>query len=364
MILQKGRSPAAAPGFVNSGILPEWQRESDQVALNGCQCSIPASDFGPRRISAMPAATDQSLIARREDVVDTVHGVQIPDPYRWLEDGQSAETRAWTDAQNARTDEVLSRAPGRGALEARLNDLLRVGSVGSPVLRGNRVFFAQRTGDQSQPVLCVQNTDTGKTSVLVDPNAIDDTGLTALDWWRPSSDGALLAFGTSERGDEWSTLQVLEVESGERRPDKIVRARYSSVAWLPDGSGFFYTRYPEPGSVPSGQEHYNSHAFFHKLGTDPAGDPKVSGEGRSPQDMIDLVLSKNGRWLVASAFKGWVKSEVYVRDLEADGTDFVPVVAGKDALFQNPKIDGDRLLLLTNLESPNYRIVAIDLPSG
>jgi len=153
MILQKGRSPAAAPGFVNSGILPEWQRESDQVALNGCQCSMPASDFGPRRISAMPAATDQSLIARREDVVDTVHGVQIPDPYRWLEDGQSAETRAWTDAQNARTDEVLSRAPGRGALEARLNDLLRVGSVGSPVLRGNRVFFAQRTGDQSQPVM-------------------------------------------------------------------------------------------------------------------------------------------------------------------------------------------------------------------
>ena len=222
----------------------------------------------------------------------------------------------------------------------------------------------QRAGDQAQPVLYVRNAGTGETRVLVDPNEIDATGLTALDWWRPSPDGSLLAFGTSERGDEWSTLQVLEVETGERRPDKIARARYSSVAWLPDGSGFFYTRYPEPGSVPPGQEHYNSHAFFHTLGTDPAGDPKVFGEGRSPQDMLDLTVSKNGRWLVASAFQGWVKSEVYVRDLEADGSEFVAIVAGKDALFQNPKFDGDRLFLLTNLESPNYRIVAIDLPGG
>ncbi len=312
----------------------------------------------------MPAATDQSLIARREDVVDTVHGVQIPDPYRWLEDSQSAETRAWTDAQNARTAEILDAAPGRAVLEARLNDLLQVGAAGSPAKRGDSVFFVQRSGDQSQPVLYVRNISTGETRVLVDPNAIDTSGLTALDWWEPSPDGALLAYGTSERGDEWSTLQVLEVASGERRPDRIARARYSSVAWLPDGSGLFYTRYPEPGTVPAGQEHYNSHAFFHELGSDPAGDPKVFGEGRSPQDMIDLTLSKNGRWLVASAFQGWVKSEVYVRDLEADGSDFVPIVVGKDALFQNPKIDGDRLLLLTNWKSPNYRIVAIDLPDG
>jgi prolyl oligopeptidase len=213
-------------------------------------------------------------------------------------------------------------------------------------------------------VLYVRNTRTGETRVLVDPNTVDASGLTALDWWWPSPDGALLAFGTSERGDEWSTLQVLEVESGQLRPDRIPRARYSTVAWLPDGSGFYYTRYPEPGSVPPGQENYNRHAFYHEFGTDPAGDPKIFGEGRSPQDMIELTLSENGRWLVASAFQGWVRSEVYVRDLAANDSDFVPVVEGKDALFQNPKIDGDRLLLLTNLDAPNYRIVAIDLPDG
>lgn len=312
----------------------------------------------------MPAVTDQSLIARREDVVDTVHGVQIADPYRWLEDGQSAETRAWTDAQNARTAEILDAAPGRGTLESRLSDLLQVGAAGSPVLRGSNVFFVQRAGDQAQPVLYVRNTAMGETRVLVDPNTIDDSGLTALDWWRPSPDGRLLAFGTSERGDEWSTLQVLEVDTGERQPDRIARARYSSVAWLPDGSGFFYTRYPEPGTVAPGQEHYNSHAFFHTLGTDPASDPKVFGEGRSSQDMIDLTLSKNGRWLIATVSQGWAKSEVYVRDLDAEGSEFVPIVTGKDALFQNAKFDGDRLLLLTNWNSPNYRIVGVDLPGG
>ncbi len=312
----------------------------------------------------MSVTTAHPRIARRENVTDTIHGVQIDDPYRWLEDGDSAETRAWTDAQNAHTADVLAAAPGRAALEVRLNDLLRVGSVGSPVVKNGRVFFVQREGDQAQAALYVRTLGADDARVLVDPNGLDASGLTALDWWEPSPDSSLLAFGTSERGDEWSTLQILNIATGGTFPDRIFRARYSSVGWLPDNSGFFYTRYPEPGSVPSGQEHYNSHAFFHRIGDDPAHDPKVFGEGRSPQDMIDLTLSKDGRWLLASAFQGWVNNEVHLRDRSLPDAPFVPLVVGKNALFQNAMFDGDRLLLLTNWQSPNYRIVAVDLPAG
>ncbi|MDP9367297.1 MAG: S9 family peptidase, partial [Chloroflexota bacterium] len=304
-----------------------------------------------------------SLTTHREDVVDTLHGVAVPDPYRWLEDGESDEVRAWTETQNARTEEVLGAVPGRAALEARLRELFLVGTVSSPTVRGTRCFYLKRTGDQNQPVLHVRDRLEGEERTLVDPNAISAEGLTALDWWYPSPDGGLVAYGTSQNGDEWSTLRVVEVETGRHRPDVIQRTRYCSLAWLPDGGAFFYTRYPEPGSVPTGEEHYHSHAFFHRLGDDPASDPKVFGEGRSPQDVISLTLSNDGRWLVATAMQGWSRSEVYVRAL-GDGGDpgaWIPVVEGVEALFTDAHVVDDQLLLRTNLDAPNYRIVAVEL---
>ncbi|MDP9354586.1 MAG: prolyl oligopeptidase family serine peptidase [Chloroflexota bacterium] len=308
-------------------------------------------------------AVSQSPPARREDVVDTLHGVAVPDPYRWLEDGESAEVRAWTAAQNARTEEILGGVPGRAALEARLRELFLVGTVSSPVVRGARCFFLKRTGDQNQPILYVRDGLEGEERVLVDPNSASAEGLMALDWWYPSPDGGLVAYGTSRNGDEWSTLRVVEVETGDHRPDVIERTRYCSLAWLPDGAAFFYTRYPEPGSVPAGEEHYHSHAFFHRLGDDPASDPKVFGEGRSPQDVITLTISDDGRWLVATAMQGWSRSEVYVQALtdgDCGGT-WTPVVEGVDALFTDAHLVNDRLLLRTNLDAPNYRVVSVDL---
>src|SRR5215217_6069070 len=273
---------------------------------------------------------------RRDDIVETLHGVAIADPYRWLEDGASIETSAWTEAQNARTAAILDAVPGRAALEARLTELYRAGTVEAPVVRGERFFYLKREGDQSQAVLCAHDGLDGEERPLVDPNELDPNGLTALDWWYPSVDGSFVAYGTSQNGDEWSTLRVVAVATGEVLPDAIARTRYSSLAWLPEGTGFFYTRYPTPGTVPPGQEHYNSHAFFHRLGDDPAIDPKVFGDGRSPQDMLQLALSLDGRWLVVVAARGWVRSEVYLRDLDATEPDWTPVVTGLDAHFDNP----------------------------
>ncbi len=306
---------------------------------------------------AIPAAP----VAQRTEVVDTVHGVAIADPYRWLEDGASQETRAWTAAQNARTDAVLGAFPGRRVLEARLRDLLGAGTVQQPAVRGDRYFYLKREGEQAQPSLRRRDGLDGEERVVVDPNVLGSGGLTALDWWEPSPEGHLVAYGTSNNGDEWSTLRVVDVDTGDHLPDTIDRTRYSSIAWLPGGDGFYYTRYPAPGSVPAGEEEYNSHAFRHRLGDDPAADPKVFGEGRSPQDMLDLAVSSDGRWLAVVAAQGWARSDVFVRNLANPDTPFVPVATGIDALFDQPRFHGGRLFLRSNRDAPNSAVVAVDL---
>lgn len=301
-----------------------------------------------------------TIETRRQNHLETLHGVELSDPYRWLEDSQSDETVAWTAAQNARTASILGSAPGREALEIRLGQLLSVGTVQAPDLRGDHFFYVKRTGKQNQPVLYVRPGIEGQERALVDPNELGAGGLTALDWWYPSPDGRLLAYGTSRNGDEWSTLRVIDVASGDTRSDQIERTRYSSLAWLPDSSGFFYTRYPEPGTVPSGQEHYNSHAFFHHLGADPTSDRKVFGEGRNPQDMLGMALSEDGRWLTIIASQGWARSEVFIHDQTTPHDQVVPVVEKVDARFDIPHLKSDRVYLRTNWDAPNYRIVAID----
>lgn len=298
---------------------------------------------------------------RHAAVRETLHGVDIVDPFRWLEDAQSPETREWVADQNAASRAVLDAIPGRDALTARLRQLLEVGAVGSLREVKGCFFYTKREAGQDQPVLRMQDGLDAPPRILVDPTTYGEDGLTSLDWWFPSPDGALLCFGLSRHGDEWSTLHLLQIASGEVLPDRIHRARYASVAWLPDSTGFYYTRYPEPGTVPPGQEHYNSHLFFHRLGVDPADDPEIFGQGRAPEDMIGARISANGRWLVASAFQGWSRSEIYLLDREHPDDGFTPVAAGIDAVFADALVHGDRLYLLTNLDAPNYRVIAVDL---
>src|SRR5690348_14048237 len=149
---------------------------------------------------------DNPPATRREDVIDTLHGVAVADPYRWLEDGESAETRAWVESQNERTRRYLASLSQVDSIRARLDVLFTTGWVSAPVLRGNRYFYQRRDGRLDQPVLVVRDGADGQERTIVDPNALSASGLVALDWWYPSNDGRLLAFGLSEGGTEMSTL--------------------------------------------------------------------------------------------------------------------------------------------------------------
>ncbi|HVL23544.1 MAG TPA: prolyl oligopeptidase family serine peptidase [Thermomicrobiales bacterium] len=304
------------------------------------------------------------VVTRRDDVRDIVHGHELVDPYRWLEDGASPETRAWTREQNERTAAVLDAVPGRERLEALLGELLQVGSLtGARHVRG-RFFYTRREGTQDQPILYVKDGVDGAERPLVDPNERGTAGLVALDWWYPSQDGSLLAYGLSANGDEWSVLRVLDVATGEDRDISIPRARSCSVAWLPDNSGFYYTRYPEPGTVPAGEENYHRHVFFHAFGSDPDADPDVFGEQCRPEDLLSVRTDATGRWLVVEVFEGWAKASLHVLDRERPDAGFRRVTPVVDAIFEAIEIDDGTLYALTNHDAPMFRVIARDLAAG
>jgi prolyl oligopeptidase len=305
--------------------------------------------------------------ARVENVVETIHGQKVEDPYRWLEDSKSQETNKWVDEQTQYTRSALDGLAFRPKIEKRLEKLLSIGWVDAPRVHKGKYFYQKREGKQNQPILYVRQGLDGVDKVLIDPNSLDQQGLTALDWWFPSDDGKLLAYGLSREGDEQSTLYLLDVETGEKLPDVISRTRYTDLSWKSDNTGFFYTRLPAPGTVPQGEESYHRHVYYHQLGRNPDNDPKVFGEGRDMTEWLSMGFSPEDRYLLLSVYQGWDKSDVYFDRLKAspdlvDGNKFTPVVEGKDALF-NGQVVGDYLYLHTNYQAPNYRLVRVDLNS-
>ena len=285
--------------------------------------------------------------SRVEHVVDKIHGVDVADPYRWLEDGNNLAVKEWVARQNALTQSVLEKLPERKAIRARLESLLEIGSLGTPAPRQGKYFFTRREGKQNQPILYVREGLRGPERVLLDPNCLAADGTVAMDWWFPSRDGQLLAYGLSKDGNEESTLHVLDVATGKEKADVIDRTRACSLAWLPDGSGFYYTRYPAAATVKKGEEHYHRHIYFHRLGTPPAQDEKVFGETRAAEDWPDVSLSPDGRWLIATVQMGWAKSEVYFKDRNRPDSAFVPLAEKIDARFTVvPR--NDRLYVYTN----------------
>ncbi|MDI3341232.1 MAG: prolyl oligopeptidase family serine peptidase [Sphaerobacter sp.] len=288
-------------------------------------------------------------------VIEVLHGHTIVDLYRWLEDDHSPETRAWVAAQNAYTRHVLD-TPAARPIRARLEALLAIDDVAAPVPRGGRVFYLRRAGRANQPRLYLR--EAGTERVLLDPNRESAAGTTALDWWYPSPDGRLVAFGYSQDGDEESVLQILDVARGTLLPERIARTRFCSLAWLPDASGFYYTRHPQPGEVPAGEERYHRKVFLHRLGDNPAHDPLVFGDGLPAEAMPSVWLAPDGRWLLVTVRHGWSRADLYLQDRTRPEAGFTPVMEGEDALVEG-WIHRGRLYLLTNLGAPRYRVLAV-----
>ena len=289
--------------------------------------------------------------APRRPVVDDYHGERVEDPYRWLENAGSAETRAWTDAQNARTRAVLDALPAHPRIAARLRELA-VGVIDTPRPIAGRIFHLRRGGEQKQWVLYVRDSVRGADRAIVDPNALDPAGLTVLDWYYPSPDARLVAYGLSHGGTEMSTLRVRDIATGRDLPDRIPHTQRGQVAWA--GSGFYYTVNPAPGTVPPGDEHYHRRIRFHRLGDDPSRDELVFGEGRPKADILGVQASPDGRWVLLTANVGWLRNDLYL--LDRSGGRVVTIREGQDGLSA-AALARDGLWLRTSVAAPNERIV-------
>lgn len=290
-------------------------------------------------------------------VTDTYHGDVVTDPYRWLEDSDSPAVQAWTAEQNALTEAWLSAIPARQRIRARLAELLAIGVLGCPTPVRGRYLYLRREGMQNQPVLYVRDGLEGPERTAIDPNALSADGTTALDWYEPSMDGRLLAYGLSADGSEQSTLRVLDLDTGETLGDEIPHTRAADVAWLPDRSGFYYTRYPAPGEVPEGEEHYHRSVFFHRRGDDYRRDA-LGFKPAEKEFWPSVSVSDDGRWLLLSVSRGFDRNDLYLQD-RAGGGPFVAVAQDRPFVFDGQVVRGT-LYLRTNDGAPNYRLITVN----
>jgi len=296
----------------------------------------------------------------RHNVTDVYFGTRVVDPYRWLEAGTAPAVRAWSAAQNAYARAALDRLPGRAALRAELSKYLAIEQITTPVPAGENVFFTRRRAGENQPVLMVRAASGGAERVLFDPNAASALGLVALDWWYPSWDGKLVAFGTSANGDEQSTLQVIEARTGRRLSERISRTRDASVGWLPDDSGFYYTRFGASAT----QTNVDRRVYLHLIGTNPDGtrDPMVFGAGLPQANWPDVAISRDGRWLLFYVETSFSSNDLFVRDRLHPGAPQIVVNHGGKSSWAG-EVVGDKIYLFTNDGAPRNRILAANLIS-
>ncbi|PRY17092.1 prolyl oligopeptidase family serine peptidase [Kineococcus rhizosphaerae] len=307
----------------------------------------------------------QRPAAPREDVVDELHGVAVPDPYRWLEDAGDERTVAWSAAQDEAWAAWAATLPGRARLERRVRELMATGSVGTPVHRGAREFRTRREPTAEHGVLLVSDGDGSR--VLVDPVALDPSGTTTLDAWRPDVEGDLVAYQLSEGGSEESVLRVLDATTGEVVDGPIDRARYSPVAWLPERAGvkaFYYVRRLPPERLPEHERQYHRRVYLHVVGTDPDTDVEVFGDGRSMTNYYGVWTSRDGRWLVVTSSDGTApRNDVWIADLSAGDParpEFRTVVEGRDANTSAWVGRDGRLYVFTDLDAPRGRLAVAD----
>jgi prolyl oligopeptidase len=300
-------------------------------------------------------------VLRKDDVVDDYHGTLVADPYRWLEDPDDPDTAAWTTEQNQRTRAFLDAIPARERFRQRLTELWNFPRYSAPRREGGRYFVQKNDGLQDQAVLYTQDTLDADLVELLDPNALMADGTIALTNSAPSHDGALLAYALSSSGSDWQEIRVRDVVTRADLPDRIQWCKFTSIAWRHDGSGFFYTRLPEPGSVPPEDQNNYTRVYFHALGTAQADDVLVYERPDDKTLHFTARVSTDGRFLVVTASHGTdPRTRLYYRPVDATGP-LMPLVDEEDARYEFIDSTGETFHVLTNLDNPRGRIVRINL---
>ncbi|GLT74399.1 hypothetical protein SLA2020_462020 [Shorea laevis] len=331
-----------------------------------------------------PSALDQPLhypLARRdESVVDDYHGVKISDPYRWLEDPDSEETKEFVQKQVELCESILKKCQVREKLREKITKLFDHPRYDAPFKRGNKYFYSHNTGLQAQDVIYVQNSLDGEPEVLLDPNVLSEDGTVSLHTISVSKDAKYLAYGLSSSGSDWETIKVMRVEDKAVEPDTLLWVKFSGISWTHDNKGFFYGRYPAPQEgekIDAGTETSSNlyhELYYHFLGTDQSEDILCWRDAENPKFTFDGNVTDDGQYLLLDIQESCDPvNKLYYCDMSAlpeglegfRGKDsllpFVKLVDQMDALYMQIANDGTKFAFRTNKDAPRYKLVRVDL---
>jgi prolyl oligopeptidase len=327
--------------------------------------------MNPMPIDA-PLSTETTLeltypFARKVEQTDDYFGTAVSDPYRWMEDVDSAELKTWVDAENVLTQRYLAQVPVRATMQKRLMELINFERYTPPSRRGTRYFYSHNSGLQNQNVLYWQEGLDGEPKVLLDPNTFSADGTVAISGISITDDGSRAAYSIADAGSDWVKWHVRDVTTGEDLPDVIEWSKFSGASWLKDGSGFFYARYDAPAADASEAEalktaNYFHKVFFHKLGTPQSEDKLIFDRPDDGELNLGAQVTDDGRYLVLHQSKGTSpNNELSVKDLQRPDVPIMRLIDIADATYAPIDNDGTLFWLLTTLDAPNGKVISIDL---
>ena len=300
---------------------------------------------------------------KKVEVVDDYFGTKVPDPYRWLEDETSADTKAWVDDQNRVTFAYLDKIPYREKLKARLTELFDYPRISAPFRRGDTYFFTKNQGLQNQSVYYIQKGENGTPEVFLDPNKFSADGTSVLSAFSLSKDGKYVAYGISQGGSDWVTLNVMEVATKQKLSDELKWMKVSGVSW--QGDGFYYSRYPAPekGKELSTKNEFHA-VYFHKVGTPQSEDVLIYDDKQNPLRFHNVTTTEDERFAILSMSdrgRGKKGNSLFVKYLSKPDAKFTPIVAeigdNRYSIIDNV---GDKFLIFTDRNAPNGRVVLVD----
>jgi prolyl oligopeptidase len=302
--------------------------------------------------------------AHKSDQVDDYHGKKVADPYRWLENTESQETRAWVEAENKLTSAYLNQISERTWIKQRLTNLWNYERYGIPFKRlGGLYFYFGNNGHQNQDVLYEQFSLDSEPHVLIDPNTLSADGTVALVGTALSHDGKLMAYGLSSAGSDWREWKIRDVKTAKDLPDGLKWIKFSSVSWTKDDKGLYYSRYATPRAGQKLEDlNYNQKVYYHQLGTDQSADVLVY-ERRDHKDwFFNADVSEDGRFLIINISQGTdVNNRIYYLDLHVRNADVTPLLDSFDASYQFVGNDGPLFWFLTNKEAPRGKLIGINI---
>lgn len=301
-------------------------------------------------------------VSEKTDHTDEYHGTKVSDPYRWLEDLDGEKTREWVEAQNKVTFAWLGQIPAREKLRQRLTALWNYERYGLPHEKGGRYFYSRNDGLQNQSAIYVVDKLDAPPRLLLDPNTLSSDGTVALTNWVASKDGKLLAYGLAGAGSDWQEWHVIDTDTGKKRADHLKWIKFSRVSWTPDGKGFYYSRYDEPPADQTyTQANYFQKLYYHKLGDTQDKDTLIYKRDDEKEWGFDGEVTDDGKYLIISIWRGTEpKNQIFYKDLQQSDAPVVELLKGFDAEYDFVDNDGSLFWVVTDLDAPLRRVIAID----